>query len=420
MFGDWTDRIAAGELPADEAAAAAGRRAQRRHHGVGLGRPQDLPPRRDRDRQAQSHGQRQRAALRRARGQHRHRADPRSGARTPPRPVKMPVRDPKTPSSTAPTPMFAPSPYWGDEKHLGQPDHRRTTRCSMRRGGSGSRPASAAPTIPTSARRAPTIRRRSCSRSSSRTAQLAMYDPKTEKFTLIDTCFPTHHLQFGFDKRPHAVDQRGRHRRRRASAGSTRKMFEETGDEAKSQGWTPFILDTNGNGKRDEGYVEPNQPVDPTKDKRIRGGFYGIAPNPGRRLDLGLGDSAIPGSVVRVDPGANPPATALAEIYEVPLPGYSPRGMDIDSKGVVWARARERPSRQLRSPQVQGPAQRSERDRQALPGGLDALSVAGTAVRQRRRGRQRRNAATTPGSTSTTRSGWARTCRSPPATRTTR
>ena len=35
-----------------------------------------------------------------------------------------------------------------------------------------------------------------------------------------------------------------------------RKMYEETGDEAKSQGWTPFILDTNGNGKRDA-YVEP-------------------------------------------------------------------------------------------------------------------------------------------------------------------
>ena len=39
---------------------------------------------------------------------------------------------------------------------------------------------------------------------------------------------------------------------------------------------------------------------------------------------------------MRLDPGDNPPATALAEIYEVPMPGYSPRGMDIDSKGVVW------------------------------------------------------------------------------------
>ena len=50
------------------------------------------------------------------------------------------------------------------------------------------------------------------------------------------------------------------------------KMFEETGDEQKSQGWTPFIVDTNGNGKRDD-YVEPNQPVDPTKDKRVVAGL---------------------------------------------------------------------------------------------------------------------------------------------------
>ena len=49
------------------------------------------------------------------------------------------------------------------------------------------------------------------------------------------------------------------------------------------------MLDTNGNGKRDEDYVEPNQPVDPTKDKRIVAGIYGIGVDPERRLDLGLG-----------------------------------------------------------------------------------------------------------------------------------
>ena len=57
------------------------------------------------------------------------------------------------------------------------------------------------------------------------------------------------------------------------------KLFDETGDAAKAQGWTAFILDTNGNGKRDA-YVEPNQPVDPTKDKRIVAGFYAVMPSP--------------------------------------------------------------------------------------------------------------------------------------------
>ena len=44
-----------------------------------------------------------------------------------------------------------------------------------------------------------------------------------------------------------------------------------------------------------------------------------------------------PGYVVRLDP-TKPQSVRdpLAEIYEVPAPGYGPRGMDIDSQGVVW------------------------------------------------------------------------------------
>ena len=48
-----------------------------------------------------------------------------------------------------------------------------------------------------------------------------------------------------------------------------RKMFEETGDEERSQGWTALVMDTNGNGRRDA-YVEPNQRVDPSKDTRYK------------------------------------------------------------------------------------------------------------------------------------------------------
>src|SRR5450755_2445746 len=45
---------------------------------------------------------------------------------------------------------------------------------------------------------------------------------------------------------------------------------------------------------------------------------------------------ASPGSIVRIDPGPDPARTALAEIYNIPMPGFGPRGADIDSKGVVW------------------------------------------------------------------------------------
>jgi hypothetical protein len=117
-------------------------------------------------------------------------------------------------------------------------------------------------------------------------------------------------------------------------------MFLETGDEVKSQGWTPLILDTNGNGKRDA-WVEPSQPVDPTKDKRIDGGFYAVSPAP----DGSVWGSMLgyPGALVRLVPGSNPTETALAEYYELPMKngqpveGFSPRGMDVDRNGVAWA-----------------------------------------------------------------------------------
>jgi hypothetical protein len=118
-------------------------------------------------------------------------------------------------------------------------------------------------------------------------------------------------------------------------------MFDETGDEEASQGWTPLILDTNGNGRRDE-YVEPNDPLDPTKDKRISSGLYAVAPAPdGSVWGTTLG---YPGGIIRLVPGSNPSETALVEYYEAPLSaggepveGFSPRGGDVDRNGVYWA-----------------------------------------------------------------------------------
>src|SRR2546423_1603716 len=87
--------------------------------------------------------------------------------------------------------------------------------------------------------------------------QVAVYDPKTEKLTHIDTCFTTHHLVFAEDK-DNTLWLSGGGARNPVVGWINTKKFLETGDEAASQGWTSFILDTNGNGKRDEDYVEPN------------------------------------------------------------------------------------------------------------------------------------------------------------------
>ena len=59
-------------------------------------------------------------------------------------------------------------------------------------------------------------------------------------------------------------------------------------------------------------------------------------PNPADGSIWGSVAFRYPGSILRLDPGPNPPETALAEIYNPPLPGFGVRGADIDRNGVVW------------------------------------------------------------------------------------
>jgi hypothetical protein len=165
---------------------------------------------------------------------------------------------------------------------------------------------------------------------------LAVYDPKTKKYTHISTCFSTHHLMFAEDKNNTLWTSGGGE----VVGWLDTKKFDETGDEAASQGWTPLILDTNGNGKRDK-YTEPDEPVNPSLDHRISTGLYAVSPTP----DGSIWGSSLgyPGAVIRLNPGSNPTETALVEYYELPLDksgnpieGFSPRGMDVDRNGVAW------------------------------------------------------------------------------------
>ena len=245
--------------------------------------------------------------------------------------VKMPVRDPKTPSSK--DHALAPSPYWGDEviwdsqtsMHNPMFDEKGrvwfTSRVRSPENPAFCKKGSEHP----SAKMFPLER-------SNR--QLSMYDPETGKITLINTCFQTHHLVFAEDANNTLWTSAGGPQSG-VIGWLNRKMFEETGDEEKSQGWTALILDTNANGRRDA-YVEPNEPVDPAKDKRVNTAIYSVGVNP---VDNSIWGTSLgfPGYVVRLDPGTNPPETALAEVFEPPLPGFGPRGGDIDRNGVFWA-----------------------------------------------------------------------------------
>ena len=131
--------------------------------------------------------------------------------------VKMPVRDPNTPSVEGRSDGAVA--VLGRRSRSGTARPACTTRCSTRRAGSGSPRASVRRTIRPSARRARTIRRRSCSRSNSAGRHLSMYDPKTGKFTLIGTCFTTHHLHLRRGRQQHAVDQQRRSAAAAWSAG---------------------------------------------------------------------------------------------------------------------------------------------------------------------------------------------------------
>jgi hypothetical protein len=170
--------------------------------------------------------------------------------------------------------------------------------------------------------------------------QVSVYDPKTAEWKHVDTCFSAHHLYFGHDANRTLWTSAGPPNSGVVGWINT-KMFLETGDEAKSQGWTPIIVDTNGNGKRDE-YVGPNDPVDPKKDKRLMAAFYGIMPSPaddsiwGQSTGVGFSRVDQPGYVVRIIPGPNPAETSLAEVFVPPEGAWSPRGIDVTSDGVVW------------------------------------------------------------------------------------
>jgi hypothetical protein len=332
MWGDWTDRIAAGELP-----AVAPPRPQGRERNVVVTMWDWADPKvylhdeiaSDKRKPTVNANGPLYGALE-ASADYMPVVDPTRNSATR---VELQVRDPKTPSE-GDVPPTKPSAYWGEEAiwtsqsnaHSFAMDEQSRVWIAARvrqnqtsdfcRQGSNHPSAMAFP-LNQSGR------------------QMQMWDPKTKKITTIDTCFGTHHLNLD-DKGVMWFTGGGP-----VEGWFDTKVYDQTKDEAKAQGWTVFVLDSNGNGKRDA-YTEPDQPADPAKDRRINAPFYGVAPSP---ADGSIWGSVLgmPGSLVRLTLGSNPPATALSEIYEVPwnnpkasAQGFAPRGMDVDSNGVVW------------------------------------------------------------------------------------
>jgi hypothetical protein len=85
--------------------------------------------------------------------------------------------------------------------------------------------------------------------------------------------------------------------------------------------------------------VDRDGKIDPNIDYPIpMAGVYSVIPNDLDGSVWGAVPAPMPGRIVRIDP-----KTCLGEVYEPPYhnpkaekTGYTPRGIDIDSNGVIW------------------------------------------------------------------------------------
>jgi hypothetical protein len=190
--------------------------------------------------------------------------------------------------------------------------------------------------------------------------QAGYFDPKTNQFELIDTCYSTHHIQFDNDREENATVYFNELSGPIVGWIDT-KVYAETKDEKKAVGWCGQVIDSNGDGKISRPWNQVSvarggevsilyetdtatgnakgkgkgTPFDPKLDSMVNYSLYSVIPSPADDSVWGVSES-FPGMLVRVRRGANPPETCMTQIFKVPDGGFDPRGVDIDSNGVVW------------------------------------------------------------------------------------
>ena len=239
--------------------------------------------------------------------------------------IPIPTRDDKT----AMTPFTRqevdlPSPYWGDEiifQDYVQPNHltmddkgRIWASAAIRKLGNpeyckdGSNMYSRLYPIDAGRR------------------QLSVYNPKTEEMQGVDTCAHAHHVRMGEGKNKNVLFFNG------LPTGSLSYMdldvLQKTGSEQAAQGWCRGYYDIDGDGK-----------VDPKVDKPVQmNGVYSVIPDPTDDTVVWGAVPGTPGKVVRMKW-----RSCIAEAYEPPFnnpkaakQGFFPRGIDIDKNGIVW------------------------------------------------------------------------------------
>jgi hypothetical protein len=252
--------------------------------------------------------------------------------------VRIPVIEDGVPPGKAQA-MPKPSPYWGEELYWFDPAI--TNHAAMDSKGRvwmssrfrkpesqpdfcANHPSAALAPMPTSFR------------------QIQYFDPATQTFHQVDICFDTHHVQFAADA-DETIYANG------VFSGGigwvNTRLLDETGDLAAAQGWCLPWFDVNEDGKIEAG-------VDEYAFERLRRPnaglfaglsvppaiFYSVIAHPSDGSIWSAVPGPMPGRIVRIDP-----KTCIAEVYEPPynnpeasVNGYTPRGIDVDSNGVIW------------------------------------------------------------------------------------
>ena len=242
-----------------------------------------------------------------------------------------------------------------------------------------------------------------------------MYDPKTQKFTLIDTCFSTHHLQLRRRCQQQALGSSARRHRQRRCRRLARPQASSTRPATKRQ-----VAGLDADRARHQRQRQARRLSSSPTSRSIRPRTSASSPA-STASRLSPLDGTIWGSVLGF-PGIGRAAqsrdASLSEVYEVPSPGlFAARHgyrHATASSGCRWRADTWRAST-ARSAK----ARSTVRTRPASIAPKAGRSIA-CPVRNSRAYRSRkpaaRSRAITPGWISTTRSAWARTCRSPPAT----
>jgi len=145
-----------------------------------------------------------------------------------------------------------------------------------------------------------------------------VFDPATKKWELIPTCYGSNHPTMAVDGTNRLFVQGGDSRFQWVDTD----LWDKTHDAEKSQGWCKLYYDSDGDGTPNLDAPVSGAPYGPQQSLRD-GSIWGTV-------------QTVPGRIIRLSLGSNPPATCVGEAFNVPAAGSFSRGVDVDSKGVVW------------------------------------------------------------------------------------